>query len=112
MIVVYKDEIDDKLTFVGVYLNAHHIEKHLGIPNANVGKYLKKQISTLQGYIAVSVDFADQPVTKEYAERKTWQIAKYRQQLMSVVKLGEKELSKLTADQVRRIKAILDEGKL
>ena len=107
--VIYKD--DEALTYVGVYSNPHHVERAIGINNANIGKYIKGTINSLSGYIAVSVDLGDNPITEKYVKSLSINRAKERQDMGRILKMSESELSKLSIDQIRRIQSILDENK-
>lgn len=110
IICLYREK--PELEFAGFFLNLYHIEKSIGINNANVGKYLKEEIHTLSGYIAVKVICENQALSEKWIIEKSLPLAKERMEKTKLLRISDKELAALDHDQIIRIQQIIDEKKI
>ena len=107
LVVLFKD--DEPLTFVGTFVNPSHLQHATGFDCGNINKYFKGLINTFYDHIPVLVEAGNMPLESNSIEQLGRQKAKERQERQRVLKLTEKQLSKLSIDKVRRIQAIIDE---
>lgn len=111
LLVMMKD--NEQLELVGIYTSTHHAEKHLGkdgIWNANIDKYINYKIDTLNGFIAVYVEIGSEPIDTDKIYKQAKILGKERHTRNTLLKLNAADISKLSTDQVLRIRAIVDEN--
>lgn len=95
------------LEYVGAFKNTHHFESFSGIVNSSVAMYLRGTINTLGGYVVVEYDCKSNPIDN-IIRSEVLEVAKIRKQKSKLAKITAQEISKLTDEQILKIRSIIN----